>query len=165
MEIQQDTLIWKEAQDRKIPYPHISLFLFWRFCSFRLKIKDFKFRTVEVKLTACADDTTFLVRDVHSLKHVLKMMHELEKYSSLRANVHKFESRWIGKAKKKVSKPIKCRWISLAKTPIKILGIYFSFDKKLAGKDNFLLPYARLSITAEYLEAKMVVTCRKNSDL
>ena len=25
----------EEAQDREIPYPHISLFLFWRFCSFR----------------------------------------------------------------------------------------------------------------------------------
>ena len=35
MEIQQDTLVWKEAQGREIPYPHISLFLFWRFCSFR----------------------------------------------------------------------------------------------------------------------------------
>ena len=104
MEIQQDTLAWKEAQDREIPYPHISLFLFWRFCSFRSvqikKIKGFRFRTVEVKLTAYADDTTFLVRDVHSLKRVLKIMHEFEKYSSLRANVDKCESCWIGKAKK-----------------------------------------------------------------
>ena len=65
------------------------------------------------------------MRDVHSLKRVLKIMHEFEKYSSLRANVDKYESCWIGKAKKKVSKPIKCRWTSLAKTSIKILGIYF----------------------------------------
>ena len=36
------------------------------------KIKGSRFRTVEVKLTAYADDTTFLVRDVHSLKRVLK---------------------------------------------------------------------------------------------
>ena len=63
-------------------------------------------------------------------------MHEFEKYSSLRANVDKCESCWIGTAKKKVSKPIKCRWTSLAKTSIKILGIYFSYDKKLAEKDN-----------------------------
>ena len=46
------------------------------------------------------------MRDVHSLKRVLKIMHEFEKYSSLRANVDKCESCWIGKAKKKVSKPI-----------------------------------------------------------
>ena len=59
-------------------------------------IKGFRFRTVEVKLTAYADNTTFLVRDVHSLKHVLKIMHKFEKYSSLRANVDKCESCWIG---------------------------------------------------------------------
>ena len=76
------------------------------------------------------------MRDVHSSKRVLKIMHEFDKYSSLRANVDKCESCWIGKAKKKVSKPIKCRWTSLAKTSIKILGIYFSYDKKLAEKDN-----------------------------
>ena len=64
-------------------------------------------------------------------------MHEFEKYSSSRANVDKSESCWIGKAKKKVSKPIKCRWTSLVKKSIKILGIYFSYDKKLAEKDNF----------------------------
>ena len=64
-------------------------------------------------------------------------MHEFENYSSLRANVDKCESCWIGKAKKKVSKPIKCRWTSLAKISIKILGIYFSYDKRLAEKDNF----------------------------
>ena len=41
-------------------------------------IKSFRFRTVAVKLTAYADDTTILVGDVHSLKRVLKIMHEFE---------------------------------------------------------------------------------------
>ena len=101
------------------------------------KIKGFRFGTVEVKLIAYADDTTFLVRDVHSLKRVLKIMHKFEKYSSLTENVDKCESCGIGKSKKKESKPIKCRWTFLAKTLIKILKIYFSYDKKLAEKDNF----------------------------
>ena len=122
------------------PLSHISLYLFWKFLFIQIranKTKGFRFRTVEVKLIAYADDTTFLVRYVHSLKLVLKIMQKFEKYSSLRANVDKCESCWIGKAKKKVSKPIKCRWTSLAKTLMKILRIYFSYDKRLAEKDNF----------------------------
>ena len=42
------------------------------------------------------------MRDVHSLKRVLKIMQEFEKYSSVRVNVDKCESCWIGKAKRKV---------------------------------------------------------------
>ena len=72
-------------------------------------VKGFRFGTVEVKLTAYADDTTFLVRDVQSLKRVLKITHKFENSSSLKANVDKCESCWIGKAKKKASKPVKCR--------------------------------------------------------
>ena len=51
------------------------------------KIKGFRFRNIAVQLTAYADDTTFLVRDVHSLKRMLKIMKEFEEYSSLRVNV------------------------------------------------------------------------------
>ena len=92
-------------------------------------IKGFRFRTVEVKLIAYADDTIFLVRDVHSLKRVLKIMHKFEKYSSLRANVDKCESCWIGKAKKKVSKPIKCRWTSLPKHRSRFLEFILAMTK------------------------------------
>ena len=60
-----------------------------------------------------------------------------EKFSSLRANVEKCEACWMGKAKKNESKPVKCKWASLTKISIKILGISFSYDKRLVEKDNF----------------------------
>ena len=36
-----------------------------------------------------------------------------------------------------MSKPVKCKWTSLTKSCIKILGIHFSFNKALAEKENF----------------------------
>ena len=78
------------------PYPHISFILVLEILFIQIRAdkatKDFRFITVEVKLTAYADDSTFLVRDMHSLKQVLKIMHEFEKYSSSRTNVDKCES-------------------------------------------------------------------------
>ena len=36
-------------------------------------IKGFNFNNIEIKLTAFADDTTFLVKDVLSLRRILKL--------------------------------------------------------------------------------------------
>ena len=71
------------------------------------------------------------------MKRVLKIMKKFEKFSSLRENVVKCEACWIGKARKNKSKPVKCKWASLTKKSIKILGIFFSYDKRLVEKDNF----------------------------
>ena len=129
-------------------------------------IKGFRFKTVEVKLTAYTDDTTFLVRDLASLERLLKIMKEFEKFSTLSANVEKCEACWIGKAKENESRPIKYKWASLTKKSVKILGIFFSYDKRLVEKYNFysLILDCRLSIIAKHMEAKMVLTCTKNSD-
>ena len=102
--------------------------LFIHICEHKT-IKGFRFKTLEVKLTAYADDTTFLIRDLASLKRVLKIMKEFEKFSSLRANVEKCEACWIGKAKKNESKPVKCKWASLTKKSLKILGIFLVMIK------------------------------------
>ena len=39
--------------------------------------------------------------------------------------------------KNRTSKPVKCKWTSLTKSCIKILGIHFSCNKALAEKENF----------------------------
>ena len=41
-------------------------------------IKGFKFNNIEIKLTAFADDATFLVKDVQSLRRILKLSKTLE---------------------------------------------------------------------------------------
>ena len=56
---------------------------------------------------------------------------------SLTISVEKREASWIGRTKNRTSKPVKCKWTSLTKSCNKILGIHFSYNKALAGKENF----------------------------
>ena len=67
-------------------------------------------------------------------------MKKFEVFSSLKINVEKCEAGWIGKAKNCVTKIISCRWRSMTQSTIKILGVHFSYDKKLADKENFCKP-------------------------
>ena len=75
-------------------------------------VHGFKISNIEIKLTAFADDTTFFVKDVASLRRILKIMTVYSKYSSLRANCEKCEASWIGRSKTSKEKPVNCRWVS-----------------------------------------------------
>ena len=100
-------------------------------------IKGFKFNNIEITLTAFADDTTFLVKDVQSLRRILKLSKTFEIFSSLKFNVEKCEACWIGRSRSKHTKPIQCKWISLTQSCIKILGAHFTYNKQLDEKMNF----------------------------
>ena len=68
-------------------------------------------------------------------------MKKFEVFSSLKINEEKCEAGWIGKAKIAcVTKIISCKWRSMTQNTIKILGVHFSYDKKLADKENFCKP-------------------------
>ena len=43
----------------------------------------------------------------------------------------------LGGTKNRTSKPISCKWSSLTKSCIKILGIHFSYTKALVEKESF----------------------------
>ena len=86
---------------------------------------------------AFADDKTFLVRDIQSLRRMLNLAKYFQEYSSLKFNVEKCEACLIGKAKGQSSKHIHCKWINLNRISIKILGAYFSYNKQLVEKMNF----------------------------
>ena len=62
-------------------------------------IKGFKFNNIEIKLTSFADDTTFLVKDIQSLRRILKLSKMSEIFSSLKFNVEKCEACWIGRSR------------------------------------------------------------------
>ena len=63
-------------------------------------------------------------------------MKEFQVFSSLTINVEKCDATWTGRAKNRTSKLVKCKWTSLTKSCIKILGIHFSYNKALAEKEN-----------------------------
>ena len=100
-------------------------------------IKGFQIKQIEIKLSIYADDTTVFVKDAQSLPRILNLMKKFREFSSLTINVEKCEESWIGRAKNRTSKPIRCKWSSLTKSCIKILGIYFSYNKALEEKENF----------------------------
>ena len=72
-------------------------------------IKGFRFNNIEIKLTAFADDATFLVKDVQSPRRILKLSKTFEIFSSLKFNVEKCDACWIGRSRNKHTKPIHCK--------------------------------------------------------
>ena len=100
-------------------------------------IKGFWIKQIEIKLSVYADDTIFFVKDAQSLQRIINLMKKFREFSSSTINVEKCEASWIGRAKNRTSKPIRCTWSSLTKSCIKILGIHFSYNKALAEKENF----------------------------
>ena len=73
-------------------------------------IKGFRIKHIEIKLSAYADDTTFFMKDSQSVQRILKLMKEFQVFSSLTFNVEKCEASWIGRAKNRTSKQVKCKW-------------------------------------------------------
>ena len=64
-------------------------------------------------------------------------MKRFQEFSSLKINVKKCEACWLGKARHRTTQPASCKWTSLTKSCIKILGITFSYNKALADKENY----------------------------
>ena len=86
-------------------------------------IKGFTIDNIEILLSAFADDTTFIVKDIHFVNRILKHMKVYEVFSSLRVNMDKSEACWTGNVKGRTDKPLKCRWVCPQTGAIKILGI------------------------------------------
>ena len=77
------------------------------------------------------------MRDSHSLQIISKIMMRFHEFSSLKINVEKCEACWLGKAKHRTTQPARCKWTSLRKSCMEILGITFNYNKPLADKENF----------------------------
>ena len=100
-------------------------------------LKGLRIKQIEIKLSAYADNATFFLKDTQSLQRILNLMKKFQEFSSLTINVEKCEASWIARAKNRTLKLIRCKWSSLTKICIKILGIHFSYNKALAEKENF----------------------------
>ena len=58
-----------------------------------------------------------------------ELMKKFQVFSSLTINVEKCEASWIGRAKNQTSKLVKCKWTSLTKSCIKILGTRVDYGR------------------------------------
>ena len=84
-----------------------------------------------------ADDTTFFLKDLSSIRELLKVIDSYSAYSGLKPNISKCDATGIGVLKGVKVTICGFHCINLKTKAIKILGIYFSYDKNIQFKNNF----------------------------
>ena len=91
----------------------------------------------EYLYTAYADDTTFFLEDISSIKVVLKDLQCFSSFSGLRPNFTKCEIAGIGVLKSVNVALCGMKCLDLTKECIKILGVHISYNRKLQDNKNF----------------------------
>ena len=110
---------------------------------FRLIKSSHKINGLELKelmflYSAYADDTTFFVGDLDSASKIFKVFDTFSIYSGLKPNMKKCEIAGIGSLKGVKVALCEVNSIDLAQETIKILGLHFSYNKKLREEKNFV---------------------------
>ena len=88
--------------------------------------------------TAYVDDTTFFLKDKESVIKVMNIFDTFSIYSSLKPNKSICEIAGIGVLKGVVMELCGMECIDLIKNSVKILGIHFSYKKKIENEENFI---------------------------
>ena len=91
----------------------------------------------EFLYTAYADDTTFFVKDLNSVKVILSSLDQFYTFSGLRPNLRKCEIAGIGVLKDANVALCGLKSVNLTKESIKILGVHLSYNEKLQNELNF----------------------------
>ena len=99
-----------------------------------LEIKGIVIEQQETKLLQYADDTTAVLADIESAHILFHLLENFKNISGLKVNSSKTEGMWLGSLKGNEMKPLGIKWPS---DPIKALGVFFSYDKKLLFQKNF----------------------------
>lgn len=97
-------------------------------------VRGIKLNNNDIKILQYADDTVGILQDLNSAKHFLKTVEDFGIFSGLKLNKDKTEGLWIGSNKNEQSQPLGISW---PKDPIKILGIYMSYDEQKNNELNF----------------------------
>ena len=90
------------------------------------EIKGFDIFGSEYLYSAYADDSTFFLKDLSSMRELLKVINSYSVYSGLKPNISKYEVAGIGVLKEVKVATCGFQCINLKTRAIKILGIYFS---------------------------------------
>ena len=100
-------------------------------------IKGIKMFENPFLVSAYAGDSTFFLKDKNSVKELLNIINCFSSFMGLKSYLFKCEVAGIGALNevKAIICGIKC--IDLAEEAIKVLGVFFSYDKKLQLENNF----------------------------
>ena len=96
-------------------------------------IKGIKIDNAEVKLAAFADDLKKFLQGKGSLKHLFSALKAFEGFSGLKLNKDKTEAYWLGSSHN-CNESLE---IETVNNPMKILGIYFTYNSRLKNELNF----------------------------
>ena len=89
-------------------------------------------------LSAYADDTTFFVEDLDSIKVIKLVFDEFSSISGLKLNNSKCEICGIGVKKGDATALCGFKNVNLLSDSVKILGVHFSYNKDICVQRNFL---------------------------
>ena len=98
------------------------------------KVQGIQLGNKEVRLAQYADDTTAVLKDVQSAHRIFELLSKFENVSGLKMNNNKTEALWIGSKRNSKETPLNVSWPT---TPVRVLGIYLSYDQFLFQKYNF----------------------------
>ena len=87
-----------------------------------------------LKLLQYADDTNGLVVNLKSARQFLCVVEEFGVFSGLLLNKDKTEAMWLGKCRRSHEKPLGISW---PEKPIRVLGVYMSYEKEECEKLNY----------------------------
>ena len=88
--------------------------------------------------TAYADDSTFFLRDTLLVKELINSFNQFYHFSGLKSNIGKCEIAGIGSLKEVAEAVCGLKLVDLSNDTIKILGIHFSYSRKVQMQNNFI---------------------------
>ena len=118
------------------------------------KIEGIKILEKEIKLSQFADDTNLFCADLESVKEALKTLDDFGKLSGLTLNVKKSKAMWLGKWEKNRSNHLDLKWM---RSPIRILGIHFSYNARENDELNFHLKIGKLQTNLDIWRARSLI--------
>lgn len=105
----------------------------------------------ELKLSQFADDTNLFCADLNSVEKALNTVNDFGRIAGLQLNMKKTKAIWLGKWANNKTNPLGMKWTH---TPVRILGIHFSYDKKGNDDLNFSLKLRKLQTKLDMWSAR-----------
>ena len=109
-----------------------------------------------VLYTAYVDDSTFFLRDILSVKDLINSFNQFYHFSGLKANTGKCEIAGIGSLKGVTEAVCGLKSVDLSNDTIKILGIHFSYSKKVQMQNNFISTIKKIQQVLRLWNSRML---------
>jgi len=104
----------------------------------------------KLKLSQYADDTNLPCADLASVENSLEVVENFGNLAGLKLN-RKTKAIWLGRCERNQSNPLQLKWLH---SPVKILGIYVSYNENGNEQMNFNLKLQKLQTNLDMWKAR-----------